>query len=100
MAGREAIVAAILETAEEFNESLDVKIDVALGERAPLFGRHGALDSLGLVSFVTAVEQDLADKLEMEVTLADENAMSLRRSPFRNVGRLADHALSAHAGSE
>lgn len=69
----------------------------ALGEitrETPLFGPDGILDSLALVSFIVAVEQAIEDECGMTLSLADDRAMSQRRSPYRTIGSLADYALS------
>ena len=92
MEQKQAIVPIILDIANEFNENLEYKIAVEKGEAAPLFGREGVLDSLGLVSLVMAVEQALEDEMGVTLTLADEKAMSQRRSPFRTIGTLAEYA--------
>ena len=59
-----------------------------------LFGPGGALDSLGLVSMVVALEQALESRYGVVVTLADQRAMSQERSPFRSVEALADYAAT------
>lgn len=67
-----------------------------------LFGPSGLLDSMGLVTLIVEVEQALADRFGLTVTLADDRAMSQRNSPFRSVGALASYILktveSPHAG--
>ena len=85
------IVALVTRIADEFNEQLEFKINVERGRDAPLFGRDGVLDSLGLVSFVVAVEQAIEDELGLTLALADEKALSQKHSPFRTVGALADY---------
>jgi D-alanine--poly(phosphoribitol) ligase subunit 2 len=85
------IVQLIGRIADEFNEQLEFKIAVNTGREAPLFGHNGVLDSLGLVSFVVAVEQAIEIEIGVSLTLADEKAMSMRHSPFRTVGSLADY---------
>ncbi len=57
----------------------------------PLLGPGSTLDSMGLVTLIVDVEQRLADEYDVSVTLASENAMSRRQSPFRTVGALADY---------
>jgi acyl carrier protein len=85
------IVDLIARIANEFNEQLEFKIAVERGRDAPLYGRDGVLDSLGLVSFVVAVEQAIGGELGLTLTLADEKAMSQKHSPFRTIGALADY---------
>jgi hypothetical protein len=59
----------------------------------PLVGPEAALGSLGLVSFLADVESALAEKYDLEATLASEKAFSRSRSPFRSVETLADYIL-------
>lgn len=60
-------------------------------DELPLLGPGSTLDSIGLVTLIVDVEQRLADEYDVSVTLASENAMSRRQSPFRTVGALADY---------
>lgn len=59
-----------------------------------LLGKDSHFDSLGLVSFIVDVEQALDDELGIAVTLADERAMSQKRSPFRTVQTLTDYIVT------
>jgi acyl carrier protein len=60
-----------------------------VNETTRLFG--GALDSVGLVSLIVELEQQIADRGEASITIADDRAMSQKRSPFRTIGSLADY---------
>lgn len=64
---------------------------IAGEETAILFGEHGALDSLALVSLIVDVEESLTDRTGSPVSLADERAMARFRNPFRTVGSFADY---------
>ena len=70
----------------------DVQIPSDFGPETPLFGRNGVFDSMGLVSLVVAVEEAIADELGVEITLADQRAMSEKKSPFLSVRTLAEYA--------
>ena len=83
------LVSLIIVQAEELNEGLKIQIDVAAGENAALFGEGGVLKSIELVNLIVAVEQAVEDKFDVFLTLADEKAMSQRRSPFKTIGALA-----------
>ena len=85
------ILDLIFQIANEFNEQLENKIATHQGRDAPLYGRNGVLDSLGLVSFVMAVEQSVESEFSVAVTLADEKALSQQNSPFQTIGSLADY---------
>jgi D-alanine--poly(phosphoribitol) ligase subunit 2 len=82
------ILSIVLEAAREINEQLENKILIEKGLEAPLFGGPGALDSLGLVTLLVAVEQALEQTFGVPVVLADEKAFSKGKSPFRTVGSL------------
>ena len=72
-----------------------------LGPDTVLFGAGGLLDSMGLVTLVVDVEQALADRFGLRMTLADDRAMSQRSSPFRSAAALAayihQHGTKPHA---
>ena len=61
----------------------------AVNETTRLFG--SALDSVGLVSLIVELEQQIADRDEASITIADDRAMSQKRSPSRTIGSLADY---------
>ncbi len=58
-----------------------------------LFGPGAKLDSMGLVTLVVDVEQQLQQTFNLTITLADDRAMSQRSSPFRTIGTLRDYIL-------
>jgi acyl carrier protein len=62
-----------------------------IGDDTRLIGRSGILDSMGLVTLIVDVEQQLEEEYDVIVVLADERAMSQKKSPFRSVGSLADY---------
>ncbi len=99
MTGNDDIRELLLDAAREFNHELEFKIAVELGGSATLFGHDGVLDSLSLVSFIVAVEQEVADRLGTAVTLADEKALSQSRSPFRSIDTMAEHIAARLAES-
>ena len=55
-----------------------------------LYGETGMLDSLALVSLIADLEAALDERLGVQVALADERAMSRRRSPFRTAGSIVE----------
>ena len=83
---------AVLEAIAEFNQAEGANVSVAAD--TVLMGEGGAVDSLGLVRLVMAVEQKIEDAFGVPVSLTDEKAMSQRNSPFRSVGALADYAAA------
>lgn len=80
------VVALICDAAKDFSAT-------AVEEGTRLFGSSGFLDSVGLVSLVLDVEQQVNDRWGLSLSLADDRAMSQQRSPFRSVGSLADYVV-------
>ncbi len=90
MADRAQVASAVMSAIEELNQDLPSGAALELAPDTVLFGRGSRLDSLGLVNLIVAVEGALADELDVEITLADEKAMSQASSPFRTVDTLVD----------
>lgn len=91
---RETVLAAIYEAIDELNQTLPNNQQLVADPNTQLFGQNGRLDSLGLVNFITEVEQVVEDRLDTTITLADEKALSQKRSPFQSVDTLATYVLS------
>lgn len=89
---------AVLEAIAEFNAAEGANVPAR--EDTVLLGEGGALDSLGLVRLVMAIEQKLEDAFGVPVSLTDEKAMSQRNSPFRSVGALTEYATTLLAGTK
>ena len=56
-----------------------------------IFGRQGLLDSNGLVSLIVELEEKIEDEFGVSLILADERAMSQKKSPFKSVLSLAQY---------
>ncbi|MCU0512908.1 MAG: hypothetical protein MUE40_10095 [Anaerolineae bacterium] len=94
---RDTLTGIILASVREFAQMSDKAQGhdlAALDEKTRLFGGSGLLDSLGLVSVLMDVEQQVNDSQGTAITIADERAMSQERSPFRSVGSLTDYVLT------
>jgi len=85
------ILAMIYETFDEMNRGRPAAEMLEKSERTVILGRDGKLDSLGLVNLIVALEEKLNDRLKMDITLADERAMSQESSPFKSVTTLLDY---------
>ncbi len=91
----EQIRECVLRAIDEYNASEERPIPRSLD--TVLLGAGGAVDSLGLVRLVMAVERRVEDDLGVPVSLTDEKAMSQRTSPFRTTGTLAEYIASCLA---
>ena len=69
-------------------------------EQTRLFGEASLLDSIGLVTLMADLEDDIHQAAGVWVTIADEKAMSRLTSPFRRVGLLADHIVELVATAQ
>ena len=89
---RAMIRSSVLAAIDELNAQLPMHQRVVPDEQTRLYGKGASLDSLGLVNLIVTVEARLATELDVNITLADEKAMSRQQSPFRSVGTLIDYA--------
>ncbi len=87
---RDKAVVLVKEAVSELNEELDYDSLRDVNDQTPLFGGESGIDSLSLVMLVTTLESAIFDELGCTVSLADEKAMSMRNSPYRSVGALAE----------
>ena len=87
---KEQVLQLVLKTVSE--EAEDIGYDELRSPTAetPLFGGDAGVDSLSLVRLVAAVERAAQVRFGKNIVLADERAMSMRNSPFRTAGALAD----------
>jgi acyl carrier protein len=100
MSNHERILQAIYNAIDEINEQLPKGKALDKSLETVLFGKSGQLDSLGLVSLIVAVEQNIEDDFGVSITLADERAMSQQNSPFKTVTTLSDYVALLLADNE
>ena len=88
---RKKILESVFKSIDEINHQITDPINkLEKSEKTILFGDSlsngmSKLDSLGLVNFIIAVEQNIEDEFNISITLADERAMSQKNSPFKDV---------------
>ena len=81
----------IYKSLDETCKLLPGKIQIEKTLETPLFGGSSQLDSMGLVTFLVDLEQKIEDEFDLDITIADEKAMSLKNSPFRTVSTLKEY---------
>lgn len=79
------------EILSEISKQKVIDIPKTLDETTRLIGKKAVLDSLSLVNLIISVEQEINDKYGLSITIADDRAMSMEKSPFRSVGSLSDY---------
>ncbi len=85
------IVALIYASIDDINRQNPAGVKVTKDMSTALFGSASALDSLGLINLVVAVEQQVEEAFKIAITLADDRALSQEISPFSTVQTLADY---------
>lgn len=83
------ITKLILEVVKEVGEDQEKEELTNATDDTLLFGEN--LDSMGIVFLVTDLESRISDELDVDLTLADERAMSQKTSPFRSVKTLTKY---------
>ena len=81
----------VYDSIDELNQQLSEDDRLIKSLDTKIFGSNSKLDSLGLVSLIVMVEQNIEDEFSVALTLADERAMSQKNSPFRTLGSLIDY---------
>jgi D-alanine--poly(phosphoribitol) ligase subunit 2 len=76
---------------DEAADGIDGADKLVKAAETPLYGTTSPLDSLGLVSFLLIVEEQIEDTLDQTVAIVDERAVSRANSPFRTLGSLAEY---------
>ena len=90
MSGNPSVVEAINSAVDDLNEVLDPVDLLAKSPVVALIGKDARVDSLGLVNLIVLVEEKIQQRFGVGITLVDERAMSLSKSPFRTLGSLAE----------
>ena len=81
----------IFDTIDEMNLDLEPPEKIEKKDDTVIFGIDSALDSIGLVNFITIIEQKIEEETGRFITIADERAMSMENSPFKTVGTLKEY---------
>ena len=89
MTTKTEITELIFKSIEEFNQQNNGNIIKSADTK--LFGFDSDLDSLGLVNLIISIEENINQKYNVFISLADERAMSQKNSPFRSVDAMVDY---------
>ena len=91
---KDLVLTEIKAAIEELNEDLDYESLENVSESTPLFDQSGdSIYSLSLVTLFTDLEARLKKALGKPIVLADESAMAMEQSPYRNVGTLLEFIM-------
>jgi len=84
------IQSLVIESVRMLAKDFEIEALAEAKEDSLLYGEGGPLDSMALVNLIADVEDAVAEKYGATVTLADERALSAKRSPFRSVKDLTE----------
>ena len=85
----------LLKTLREFAINEDIETPVELNLKTRLIGSKALFDSMDLVSFIVEVEENLNEKFNVNLELANESAMSRRSSPFKSIESLSSYIIES-----
>ena len=77
----------------QLREDLSLPVLNAIQRETPLLGEGSDLDSMAIVHLIVDLEGRLLDSYGKNWILADERALSRKRSPFRTVGNLTEFII-------
>ncbi|AWB67790.1 acyl carrier protein [Saccharobesus litoralis] len=87
----------IYRSIDELNAVRDGTL-IEKSEQTALYGQNSSLDSVDLVNLLLSVEELLEDEFDIEFTIANEKAMSLKNSPFKTVSTLSQYLAEELGG--
>jgi acyl carrier protein len=85
------VVDALLRAVDEINLTCPADARVGRSLDTRLLGPDGALDSLGIVNLIVAVEEHVEMAFGASVNLADRRALEQGESPLATLGSLATY---------
>jgi acyl carrier protein len=80
----------VIQALELSNKSRSNDTQIPISDTSILFGQNGHLDSMGLVSLLMDIE-DAFQEQGIDISLSDEKAMSMARSPFKNIPSITQY---------
>ena len=80
----------VIQALELSNQSRSDDTQIPLADTSILFGLNGHLDSMALVAMLMDIE-DAFQEQGIDISLSDEKAMSLSRSPFKDIPSMTQY---------
>lgn len=102
MTEREKVAGAIAAAMADYNAEWPSERSLSTEEGTVLLGPGGRLDSLGLVSLIVGIEEQIDERIGIRLALADEMVAS-PDIPFSTVGSLVEFVcglVARHAADE
>jgi len=94
MTNNEKAMQVVMEAIDELNGQLPKEEKLKKSPDTVLFDSGGGVDSLGLVSLLTTIEQKIEETYGITVTLLEDIDILENDNPFKTVMSLADYIAS------
>ena len=79
---------------DSLNELKDMNnVDFEVNDETILLGENAVMDSFDFVSFVSTLEEKIADEFDKSITVVSEKAFSKKYSPFKTIDRITDYII-------
>lgn len=79
---------------DSLNELKDMNnVDFEINDATILLGENAVMDSFDFVSFVSTLEEKIADEFDKSITVVSEKAFSKKYSPFKTIDRITDYII-------
>ncbi|MDD5789789.1 MAG: hypothetical protein PUE30_04625 [Spirochaetia bacterium] len=88
---KEKIKTLVIDSLNELKDTNN--LDFEINDETILLGENAVMDSFDFVSFVSALEEKIADEFDKSVTVVSEKAFSKKYSPFKTIDRIADYVI-------
>ncbi|GAB6178644.1 hypothetical protein JCM16814_35360 [Desulfobaculum senezii] len=88
---KDNVIDFVINTVAYYAQENNIRLLLNPEPSTRLYGANAGLDSLGLVVFITELEEAIDEAYGVELTLADEKAMSQTASPFRSIASLSSY---------
>lgn len=88
---KEKIKKLVIDSLNELKETNN--LDFEIKDETILLGENSVMDSFDFVSFVSTLEEKIADEFDKSITVVSEKAFSKKYSPFKTIDRVSDYII-------
>lgn len=88
---KEKIKTLVIDSLNELKDTNN--LDFEINDETILLGENAVMDSFDFVTFVSTLEEKIADKFDKSITVVSEKAFSKKYSPFKTIDRISDYII-------
>ena len=88
---KEKIKALVIDSLNELKDTNN--LDFEINDETILLGENAVMDSFDFVSFVSTLEEKIADVFDKSIIVVSEKAFSKKYSPFKTIDRITDYIV-------